>query len=52
VVYFTRNIPPPSNVNNLFGNWLNMIDKKTKTQICVGVCALVWQFGIVKMLLF
>jgi hypothetical protein len=37
VVYFTHNIPPPSNVNNLFGNWLNMIDKKTKTQICVGV---------------
>jgi two-component response regulator (ARR-B family) len=26
----------------MFGNWLNGIDKKTKSQICVGVCALLW----------
>jgi hypothetical protein len=30
------------NITNLFGNWLNGIDKKTKEQIRVGVCALVW----------
>jgi hypothetical protein len=42
VVHFTYNIPPPTNVNNLFGNWLNGIDKKTKVRIRVGVCALVW----------
>jgi hypothetical protein len=30
VVHFTVNIPPPSNITNLFGNWLNGIDKKTK----------------------
>jgi hypothetical protein len=30
------------NITNLFGNWLNGIDKKTKEQIHVGVCALVW----------
>jgi hypothetical protein len=40
--FFTFNIPPPSNITNLFDNWLNGIDKKTKEQICVGVCALVW----------
>jgi hypothetical protein len=30
VVHFTFNIPPPTSVNNLFGNWLNGIDKQTK----------------------
>jgi hypothetical protein len=30
------------NITNMFGNWLNGIDKKTKERICVGVCALVW----------
>jgi hypothetical protein len=42
VVHFTYYIPHPTSVNNLFGNWLNGIDKQTKTQILVGVCALVW----------
>jgi hypothetical protein len=30
------------NITNLFGNWLNIIDNKTKKQIRIGVCALVW----------
>jgi hypothetical protein len=42
VVHFTYNIPPPINVTNIFGNWLNGIVKKTKARIRVGVCALVW----------
>jgi hypothetical protein len=42
VVHFTFNIPPPANVTNMFGNWLNGVDKKTKVRIRVGVCALVW----------
>ena len=42
VVHFTFNISPPANVKNLFGNWLNSIDKKTKARIRVGVCALLW----------
>jgi hypothetical protein len=29
------------NVTNLFGNWLNGIDKQIKERIRVGVCALV-----------
>jgi hypothetical protein len=28
VVHFTFNIPPPTNIKNLFGHWLNGIDKK------------------------
>jgi hypothetical protein len=31
-----------ANITNLFGNWLNRIDKKTKSFIRVGVCVLVW----------
>jgi hypothetical protein len=42
VVHFSFNIPPPMNITNLFGNWLNGIDKKTKERIRVGVCALIW----------
>jgi hypothetical protein len=41
-VHFTFNIPPPMNITNLFGNWLNEIDKKTKERIHAGVCALFW----------
>ena len=41
-MHFTYSIPPPANVTNMFGNWLNGIDKKTKALIRVGVCAIVW----------
>ena len=30
VVFCTYNIPPSTNVTNMFGNWLNGMDKKTK----------------------
>jgi hypothetical protein len=56
VVHFTFNILPPTNIKNLFGNWLNEIDKKTKARIRVGVCVLVlvwvWKFGIAEMRFF
>jgi hypothetical protein len=26
----------------MFGNWLNGVEKHTKAQICLGVCALLW----------
>jgi hypothetical protein len=26
----------------MFGNWLNGVEKQTKAQIRVGVCALIW----------
>jgi hypothetical protein len=42
VVHFTFSISPPANIKNLFGNWLNGLDKKTKARIRVGVCALLW----------
>jgi hypothetical protein len=30
------------NIKNLFGNWLNVIDRKTMSWIHVGVCAIIW----------
>jgi hypothetical protein len=42
IIYMTFNIPAPSNVTNLFGNWLNGVQKKDKGHIRVGVCALFW----------
>jgi hypothetical protein len=42
VICFNFNIPPPTNINNLFGQWLNGIEKKIKEQIRVGVYALIW----------
>jgi Iap family predicted aminopeptidase len=39
--FFTvvASITPPINVANIFENWLNEIDKKTKAHIWIGTCA-------------
>ena len=42
IVHMTFNLSPPTNITNLFGNWLRGINKKDKVQIRVGVCALLW----------
>ena len=42
LVHFTFSITPPTSATNLFGNWLNGVDKTTKDSIRVGVCAFLW----------
>jgi hypothetical protein len=42
MIYFAYNIPPPSNITNMFGNWLNGVDKTNKGRIRIGVSALCW----------
>ena len=42
VVYSTYNIPPQTNITNMFGNWLSGIDKLTKGRIHIGVAAICW----------
>jgi hypothetical protein len=42
VIQYTFNIPPPTNVTNMFGNWLNGVEKKDKARIRIGICALTW----------
>jgi hypothetical protein len=46
VVEFTFNLPPPTNITNLFGNWLSAIVKEDRACIGVGVCALLGLCGI------
>jgi hypothetical protein len=41
-IQFTFNIPPPANVTNMLGNWLNGVERKTKAQIRTDICALMW----------
>jgi hypothetical protein len=52
VVHFTFNMPPPCNITNLFGNWLNRIDKKTMARILTGVYALLWTIWNCRMILY
>jgi hypothetical protein len=33
IVFSTYNIPLPTNIKNMFENWLNDIDKKSKARI-------------------
>ena len=42
IVHLAFNITPPKNTANLFGNWLNGVNKRDKAHIRVGVCALIW----------
>jgi hypothetical protein len=42
IVHTAFNIIPPTNITNLFGNWLVVESKLDKVQIWVGVCALIW----------
>lgn len=39
LIHFTFSISSPTGITNMFGNWLNGIDKKTRTRIRVGVSA-------------
>ena len=41
-INFTYDLPAPSNVTNMFGNWLNGVDRQSKDIIRIGVSALCW----------
>jgi hypothetical protein len=42
MVYFAFNIPAPTSINNMFGNWLNGVSKCDKARIRIGIAALCW----------
>ena len=42
LVHFTFNITPPTSVSDLFGTWLNGVDKEIKARIRIGVSAFLW----------
>ena len=38
LIHFTFNIAPSTSVTNLFGTWLNGVDKNTKTSMRISIC--------------
>ena len=42
LVQVVFNLPMPLNVNDIFTNWLNGINKKLRYQAWVGACATLW----------
>jgi hypothetical protein len=52
MVYFTYNIPPPTNITNMFGNWLNGVDKTDKARIHIGSLLYVGLSGLVEIILY
>jgi hypothetical protein len=42
MIYLSYNIPPPSNVTNMFGKWLNGVPKTDKQKIRIGFSAICW----------
>jgi hypothetical protein len=42
IVCFAYSIPPPTNITNMFSNWLNDVNKCDKSRILIGMSALCW----------
>lgn len=42
IIFITFNFPPPTSITNLFGNWLNGVEKKLKAHMRMGVSAFCW----------
>jgi hypothetical protein len=42
MIFFAFDLPPPTSVTNMFGHWLNGVDKISKNRMRIGVSALCW----------
>jgi hypothetical protein len=42
MVYLSYSIPPPANITNMFGKWLNGVRKNDKENFRIGISALCW----------
>jgi hypothetical protein len=42
IIFATYDILPPTNITNIFENWLTGMDSKTKAKICIGISAICW----------
>lgn len=51
IIFATYDIPPPTNITNMFRNWLNGIDNKTKAKFVLAFQLYVGQYEIVEMIL-
>jgi hypothetical protein len=51
MIYFAYNIPPPTNITNMFENHINGADKIYKAQIRIGVLLYVSLSGMLEMII-
>jgi mannosylglycoprotein endo-beta-mannosidase len=42
IVHMAFGVSAPKNITNIFGNWLQGVDKRVKSQLRVGISALLW----------
>jgi hypothetical protein len=42
MIYLTYNLPPPANITNMFGKWLNGVEKTEKAKIRIGISTVCW----------
>jgi hypothetical protein len=47
IFHMSFNLAPPTNIMNMFGNWLNGANRKTKAQIRVGFASYVGLYEII-----
>ena len=46
IIQIASTLYPPTSVANIFGNWLNGIDKRDRVHIRVGAIALLWSLWL------
>jgi hypothetical protein len=42
MIYLTYDLPPPANITNMFGKWLNGVNKNDKALIRIGISTVCW----------
>ena len=42
IIKFTFDLAPPTNITNIFGNWLNGVDTKITARIRIDISDLYW----------
>lgn len=52
IIQVASNLYPPRSMANLFGNWLQGVDHKSRMLIRVGAAALFWSLWLVEMIQF
>jgi hypothetical protein len=46
VVQFAFGLQAPTNIEDIFGVWLQPINRKMRPRVCVGVCAIFWSIWL------
>jgi hypothetical protein len=52
IIFMTSKITPPSNITNLFGNWLNVVPRKIRDTLMLMCAPYYGLYGMWEMILF